>query len=105
MTGQSGKSGMEKPKNGTILGARPALDDLTIFARVAEYTSFVQASRTLGVPSSSVSRAVARLEQELGVQLLRRTSRKVTLTDDGRQLHLRTAPHLEGISEALAVAC
>ena len=80
-----------------------ALEYLTIFAGVAEYSSFVQASRKLGIPTSTVSRAVARLEEDLGVQLLRRTSRKVALTDEGRQLHLRAAPHLDGIEEALAI--
>ncbi len=79
-----------------------ALDDLSVFAGVAEQASFVRASHRLGIPTSTVSRAVARLEEDLGVQLLRRTSRKVVLTDEGRQLHLHATPHLEGIAEALA---
>ena len=58
----------------------------------------------MALATSSVSRAVARLEEQLGVQLLRRTSRKVVLTDEGRQLLLRAAPHLEGLEEALGSA-
>jgi DNA-binding transcriptional LysR family regulator len=46
---------------------------------------------------------VARLEEELGVQLLRRTSRNVVLTDEGRQLFSHAAPHLEELEEALAL--
>jgi DNA-binding transcriptional LysR family regulator len=81
-----------------------ALDDLAIFVCVAQHESFVEASRRLTIPTSSVSRAVARLEEDLGVQLLRRTSRRVGLTDEGRQLLLHAAVHLEGLQEALAKA-
>ncbi|HVY28182.1 MAG TPA: LysR family transcriptional regulator [Polyangiaceae bacterium] len=79
------------------------LDDLSVFVCVARQASFVAASRRLGVPTSSVSRAVARLEDDLGVQLLRRTSRSVVLTDEGRQLLDHAAPHLDGIEEALSL--
>ncbi|MCE9578847.1 MAG: LysR family transcriptional regulator [Deltaproteobacteria bacterium] len=80
------------------------LDDLAVFVVVAELASFIAAARRLAMPTSSVSRAVARLEEQLGVALLRRTSRKVTVTDEGRQLLLGAAPHVEGLSEALALA-
>ena len=75
-----------------------------MFVVVAELASFIAASRRLAMPTSSVSRAVARLEEQLGVPLLRRTSRKVTVTDEGRQLLLGAAPHVEGLGEALALA-
>jgi DNA-binding transcriptional LysR family regulator len=78
------------------------LDDLSVFAVVAEHASFVEASRRLSIPTSSVSRAVARIEEQLDVQLLRRTSRRVTLTDEGRQLHQQARAHIEGLQEALA---
>lgn len=82
--------------------ASGVLDDLSVFAVVAEHASFVEASRRMRVPTSSVSRAVARLEEQLDVQLLRRTSRRVTLTDEGRQLHQQARAHIEGLEEALA---
>ncbi len=70
--------------------------------RVAEHASFAEASRRLKLPTSSVSRAVARLEDALGVSLLRRTSRTVTLTDEGRSLLARASPSLEALRESLA---
>jgi DNA-binding transcriptional LysR family regulator len=86
---------------GTIVG-RIALDDLAVFATVAGEASFVGASRRLGVPKSTVSRAVSRLEEELGVALLVRTSRRVSTTEEGRQLLQRVGPHVDGLREAVA---
>jgi len=80
------------------------IDDLAVFVAVARHTSFVAASRETGVTTSSVSRAVARLEDALAVRLLQRSSRKVALTEAGRQLLLHAAPHVAGLGEALAVA-
>jgi len=104
MRGQSPKNGTGHAANGTIRRPPGALDDLAVFASVARHASFVEASRRLGIPTSSVSRAVARLEEDLACQLLRRTSRTVALTDEGRQLALRASVHLEGLQEALASA-
>jgi DNA-binding transcriptional LysR family regulator len=56
---------------------------LTIFIRVAERRSFVRAAQDLGITQSGVSNAVGRLEGELGVRLLSRTTRRVNLTEDG----------------------
>ena len=50
------------------------------FIKVAELGSFIEASRVLGVPGSSVSRRLQDLEAELGVTLLSRTTRTVRLT-------------------------
>jgi DNA-binding transcriptional LysR family regulator len=62
------------------------LNELLIFYRVAQVGSFTLASKALGVPKSTVSRKVQDLEERLGVTLLRRTTRKIHLTDAG--LHL-----------------
>jgi DNA-binding transcriptional LysR family regulator len=102
MGGQSAKSGTRRTEIGTIGKAQGALDDLAVFVSVAQHASFVEASRRLALPTSSVSRAVARLEEDLGVSLLRRTSRTVVVTDEGRQLLLQAAGHVEGLQEALA---
>jgi DNA-binding transcriptional LysR family regulator len=71
------------------------LERLAMFVRVAEQGSFTAAARTLGAQKSSVSRMVAQLEAELGVALVRRTTRKVSLTDAGRR-------YLDGARRALA---
>lgn len=71
------------------------LSDVQLFVAVAKHTSFVGASRKTGVPTSTVSRAIARLEQALGTQLLHRTSRKVVPTQAGAWL-LQRAESLVG---------
>jgi DNA-binding transcriptional LysR family regulator len=60
------------------------LNRVTNFVRVVDHGSFTAAARVLELPKSSVSRSVAFLEKELGVTLLRRTTRKLHLTDAGR---------------------
>src|SRR5258706_13355669 len=95
------RSGTKYPKNGTMAGA---FDDLAVFVLVAKNESFVEASRKAAIPRSSVSRAVARLEEEVGVRLLQRTTRKVAVTAEGRELVSRAALHLDGLQEALARA-
>ncbi len=57
--------------------------DLTVFAKVVETESFTRAGHQLGMPKSSVSRRITRLEQHLDTQLLRRNTRAVTVTEDG----------------------
>ena len=59
------------------------LGDLMVFIKVVETESFTKAGELLGQPKSTVSRRVSRLEEHLGVQLLHRTSRAVTVTEDG----------------------
>lgn len=60
------------------------LNLVTAFVSVVEQQSFTSAARVLGLPKSSVSRRVTELEEELGVQLLHRTTRKLALTEAGR---------------------
>ena len=103
MKGGFSQSGIGHAKTGTTTQRTGSLDDLSIFVSVARQASFVAASRRLAIPTSSVSRAIARLEDELGVQLLRRTSRNVVLTDEGRQLLGHAASHLDGLEDALAL--
>lgn len=73
------------------------LNDLDTFIRVAESGSFTHAAQDLGVPKSTVSRRVSRLEEQLGVQLLQRTARSFGLTDDGLLLRSRCGPALREI--------
>ena len=64
------------------------LNDMIFFAEVAERGSFTAASRSLGLPKSRLSRRVAHLETQLGVLLMQRSSRKLSLTQAG-ELYLR----------------
>jgi DNA-binding transcriptional LysR family regulator len=59
-------------------------DDVLIFVKVAQFESISRAARSLGMPISTVSRRLSVLESNLGVSLLRRTTRRVTLTAQGR---------------------
>lgn len=74
------------------------LNDLATFVKVAEAGSFAGAARALGVPKSTVSRRVSRLEGELEVALLRRSGRSFELTAEGTRLHERSQPALREIS-------
>jgi DNA-binding transcriptional LysR family regulator len=65
------------------------LNRIATFVKVVEAGSFTAAAAQLDLPTSSVSRAVARLEDELGVRLLHRTTRKLALTDAGQHFHQR----------------
>lgn len=60
------------------------LNDVAVFVKVARYESFSKAARSLSMPVSTVSRRISTLESSLGVTLLQRTTRRLTLTAQGR---------------------
>ncbi|HET7662363.1 MAG TPA: LysR family transcriptional regulator [Rhodanobacteraceae bacterium] len=75
------------------------LDDMALFVEVARRRGFRLAGDATGLPSSTVSRRIARLEKALGLRLLHRTTRKVELTEAGRLYfarceHIVTEAHL-----------
>jgi DNA-binding transcriptional LysR family regulator len=79
-------------------------NDLLLFARVVDEGSFSRAAERLGFPKSTVSRRVAALEAQLGERLLRRTTRKLTVTDFGRAV-LEHAHHVvEDVAAAESLA-
>lgn len=80
--------------------AKSDLNDVAVFIEVVNEGSFSAAARKLDLPVSAVSRRVARLEERLGETLLRRTTRRVGLTDVGRLFH----EHVADIGKQLADA-
>lgn len=83
------------------------LDDLNLFVRVAEMGSITAAARSLDVPLSVASQRLKRLEERLGVKLLHRTTRRLTLTAEGATLLEHGRPlldELDAITSGLARA-
>ena len=80
------------------------LNEVATFVRVVETGSFSKAAELLGVPRSTVSRRVARLEKNLGVRLLRRTTRSMRLTPHGQEYYNRVSPAVGTIQGAGDIA-
>ena len=62
----------------------PLLSDMAILVTVVEQGNFSKAARKLGVTPSAVSRQISRLEDALGIKLLKRTTRQLVLTESGK---------------------
>ena len=81
------------------------LNDMVYFAEVVDRGGFAAAGRALGVPKSKLSRRVSELEARLGVRLLQRTTRKLSLTEAGERFHRHSvAVREEADAAAEAVA-
>lgn len=76
------------------------LNDLQCFVQVSQAQSFTRAAKRLGVPKSNISRAIRRLENRLGVRLVERTTRKVTLTEVGEVYLSRCQRMMEEAEQA-----
>ncbi|MDZ4192084.1 MAG: LysR substrate-binding domain-containing protein, partial [Pseudomonas sp.] len=76
------------------------LNGMSVFAAIVDTGSFAGAGEVLDMSQPGVSRALARLEKRLGIRLFDRTTRSVTLTDDGRRLHEQVLPLLTALEEA-----
>src|ERR1700739_2375236 len=75
-------------------------NELNAFIAVVEAGGFSAAARRTGDSQSAISKAVGALEKRLGVMLLNRSTRSVTLTDQGQRYYDRTKPLLEEMDEA-----
>jgi DNA-binding transcriptional LysR family regulator len=80
------------------------MSGVSVLAAVVDGGSFVRAAELIGLTDSGVSRAISRLETRMGVRLLDRTTRSVTLTDEGRRFFEAVKPHLDAIEDAAAIA-
>jgi DNA-binding transcriptional LysR family regulator len=88
------KSGKEMALTGKLLSG------VTVLIAVVEAGTIARAAEALGLSPSGVSRALLRLEQRVGARLLARTTRSLSLTDEGRRFYEQVGPHLAGIEEA-----
>src|ERR1700722_8859942 len=80
------------------------LSGVSVLAAIVEGGSFVKAAELIGITDSGVSRAIGRLGTRLNVGLLDRTTRSVTLTDEGRRFYEAVKPHFGAIEDAAAIA-
>ena len=80
---------------------RDELGDLTVFLEVADHRSFTKAAVRLDISQSAVSHAIRRIEKSIGLKLLNRTSRRVTVTDAGEKLLNALRPGLAQINSRL----
>ncbi len=83
---------------------RRVLNGIGVLAAVIETGTFVRAAAALGLTQSGVSRAIARLEERVGVRLLNRSARAVRLTAEGRRFYDAVAPLMAGIEGAASAA-
>ena len=79
------------------------LNEIAVFVSVAQLGSFTRAARALAMPVSTVSRRIADLERQLGVTLIQRTTRKLTLTTQGRDYFDQCSEPLAHLYDAESV--
>src|ERR1700733_10816770 len=80
------------------------LSGIGIFAALVDTGTFAAAGEQLGMSQPGVSRAIARLENRLKIRLFDRTTRVVSLTDDGRRFYEQAMPHVTALEEAATSA-
>jgi DNA-binding transcriptional LysR family regulator len=80
------------------------LSGISVFAAIVDAGTFASAGDQLGMSQPGVSRAVARLESRLKIRLFDRTTRVVSLTDEGRRFYEQVMPLMAGMEAAVATA-
>jgi DNA-binding transcriptional LysR family regulator len=76
------------------------LAGVSVLSAVVESGNFARSAEALGLSASGVSRAISRLEVRIGIRLLHRSTRSMTLTDEGRRFLEEVGPHLRAIEDA-----
>lgn len=92
-------------QNLRLLNNEPFLRDLALFCAIARRASFIAAASELGMSAAHASSRIASLEAMLGVKLFHRTTRKVSVSEDGETLYrwaLKILEDVEGMTEAFA---
>ncbi|BCQ44395.1 hypothetical protein ERHA55_19220 [Erwinia rhapontici] len=84
------------------MAKRENYNDLYLFMLVVREGSFTAAARRLGLAQSGISRAVRELEERLGIQLLVRTTRKLSLTQAGERLYQTVESGFDALDTGLA---
>lgn len=80
------------------------LSGIGVLSAVVEAGSFARAGEAMGLTQPAVSRAVARLEERVGIRIFNRTARAISLTDEGRSFYEAVALHLVSIEDAAVAA-
>jgi DNA-binding transcriptional LysR family regulator len=75
------------------------LNDVALFVQVVKARSFAEAARRAGIPPNSASRRIQQLEAQLGLRLLHRSTRRLSLTDAGEAFYARCADQVDALSE------
>src|SRR5688500_19164787 len=81
-----------------------SLQLLQAFSEVAKQRSFARAARELGLSASAITKSVLRLEQQVKLRLFQRTTRRVTLTQEGEAFHARCRRVLDELGELSTIA-
>jgi len=85
-----------------MMAKRENYNDLYLFMLVVREGSFTAAAKRLGLAQSGISRSVRELEERLGVQLIVRTTRRLSLTHAGEQLYLTVESGFDALDMGLA---
>jgi DNA-binding transcriptional LysR family regulator len=83
---------------------QPSTDSIATFVEVVRHRSLSAAARRLGLPKSTVSRRLLRLEQQLRTKLLHRDARKITLTAEGRRFYESVFSAVDALDVAVTAA-
>ena len=81
-----------------------SIADLTTFVLVVRAGTITEAGRRLGLSTASISKRMTRLEDELGIRVLNRSSRAMSLTEEGKELYHRLVVILDDLDDSLSLA-
>lgn len=89
-----------RPKLAQMGDIMTDLNDVALFVHVVRAGSFAAAGRRLGIPPNTASRRIKQLEQELGLRLMQRSTRRLSLTEAGETFYARCADQIEALAQA-----